>query len=303
MEAGADDYLGKPFSIEHLLGRLRVATRITNLQADLSTANELLARELETASRVQASLLPKTQPRPESAHCAHYLSPCEQLAGDLVGYFNLSDTMFGAYVLDVAGHGAGASLLSVQVGRLLSAAARGQGGFLRQPNGDGTYRVADPHSVIATLNSEFPMEPPANQFFTITYATVDSTTNLLRYCPGGHPTPLVTNTNGHTQLLPGNGTMVGIAEIARFETYEHQLVSGDRVILISDGVIECLKRGPLGDGSDDVQFGWDRLIACLSGTAGFSPEQTIEAVTNRLAEWRGDEPAGDDASILVIAVS
>ncbi|MGO4843433.1 PP2C family protein-serine/threonine phosphatase, partial [Rhizobiaceae sp. 2RAB30] len=83
--------------------------------------------------------------------------PSTELGGDSFGYHAIDDDHMAFYLLDVCGHGVGATLLSVAVINVLRASAL--------PNA----RFRDPASVLAALNDAFPMEKQNDKFFTIWY--------------------------------------------------------------------------------------------------------------------------------------
>src|SRR4051812_27116951 len=87
MEAGADDYLIKPFEAHRLQVRLRAGRRILDLQTELLASLAALAkareREVEIGAKIQQTLL-LGQP-PEDAHgveVAALTIPSQQIDGD-----------------------------------------------------------------------------------------------------------------------------------------------------------------------------------------------------------------------------
>ena len=66
MDAGADDYMVKPFQAEELRSRLRAGERVLQLESDLAERNRKLGdayssarRDLEAAAEMQKALLPQ----------------------------------------------------------------------------------------------------------------------------------------------------------------------------------------------------------------------------------------------------
>ena len=71
MQAGADDYIAKPFHRDELSVRIRAGERVLNLEKDLDDRNERLSsalaiirKDLEAAAHIQKTLLPRPRRTP-----------------------------------------------------------------------------------------------------------------------------------------------------------------------------------------------------------------------------------------------
>src|SRR5262249_38607549 len=124
---GANDYLVKlPDKVEvvariryHSKGYVALLERNEAYRA-LAESQRLLAEEVAQAARYAESLLP--EPVADGpVRVAWRFVPSTQLGGDSFGYHWLDDDHFALFLLDVSGHGVGASLLSVSAMNVLSA--------------------------------------------------------------------------------------------------------------------------------------------------------------------------------------
>ena len=138
---------------------------------------EALERELGEASDYVLSVLPPpitTGP----VQAEWFYQPCTRLGGDAFGYQMLNSRCFAAYMLDVAGHGAGAALFAVTVANVLRQRMLPEVDF------------RDPGAVIRGLNRMFPMERHNNLFFTMWYGVYDVTERVMSLRHGRPPSGL-----------------------------------------------------------------------------------------------------------------
>ena len=134
---------------------------------------EALDRELAEANDYVLSVLPP--PITEGPVLAEWFyHPCTRLGGDSFGYQMLDSRYFAAYMLDVAGHGAGAALFSVTVANVLRQRMLPEVDF------------REPAAVIRGLNRMFPMERHNNLFFTMWYGVYDTVDRVLNFATAGH---------------------------------------------------------------------------------------------------------------------
>lgn len=154
------------------------------LNEKLETANHRMTRDLDAAARVQQSLLPTSEPDTPHVHFGWEYLPCDELAGDFLNFFALDDRHIAAFVVDVSGHGVASSLLSVTIGRLMTAQVSASALLIREQ--DGVARVTPPAEVARELNRRFPMEEQNDLYFTMVYGVLDTETLQLRYVSAGH---------------------------------------------------------------------------------------------------------------------
>jgi len=264
--------------------------------AELSEANEKMKRDLEAAALVQQSLLPSEAPDVPGAQVAWQYRPCDELAGDILNVFRLGRSHIGVYVADVSGHGVAASLLSVAISRVMTPEISSSSLLIRQGEDGGPPRIIPPAEVAAELNQRFPMEEPANRYFTLLYGVIDVTTRTFRFVAAGHP-PVISVVPGQPpKPLELAAMAIGWIPDTQFEEREHTLSPGERLYLYSDGVPEAMN-------ADMKQFGDHRMIEFINETRMDSLEASVGALMVRVEDWCGTNGPLDDVSILGVELA
>jgi sigma-B regulation protein RsbU (phosphoserine phosphatase) len=302
MEAGADDFLAKPLDRDELRVRLAAGERIIELERTLAAQNETLEaanqrmhRDLEAAARVQQELLPTTPPTGCGARFAWSYQPCDELAGDLLNVTRIDERHVAFYVADVSGHGVASALISVSVHRNL-AVTNDRGSLIAAPSDqDGGLSVAPPPAVAGRLNELYPMSSNGGHFLTIAYCVLDREKRQLRYCCAGHPGPVLVRRDEPARSFDAPALPIGIIEDAEYEESVIDLQPGDRIYIYSDGVIEA--KAP-----DDDLLGRARLEALITEVRTKSIEESIDAITAAVTDWRGGGLQDDDISLLALEI-
>lgn len=300
MDAGADDFITKPFELEELRVRLRSAQRLLDLEhsmarqkRELEEWKQRVKEDLDAASAIQQASLPTTLPESPGLRFAWRYQPCNELGGDTLGIVQLDETYVGFYVVDVSGHGVRAALLSVMLSRILSA---NSGSVLRQPadNSRG-YRIMQPGEVAAILNERFKWNDHAGQFFTMFYGLLNTATSELCYTIAGHPNPLLLSSNAEARILEGDGYAIGLTTDVEFVEHRLQLCIGDRLIVFSDGLHETFAE-------DGQQLGVDGLVRFWTGHRQRPLDDAVALLITDLERWRGGTLAHDDLSLVGLDV-
>lgn len=284
---GANDYLVKlPEQVE-LVARIRYHSRgyLAHLERNeayrrLAESRKQLADEIDQAAVYVRSLLPATLDAGPVRTDWRFV-PSTQLGGDSFGYNWLDDDHFALYLLDVSGHGVGASLMSVSAMNVL--------GSRSLPNVD----FLDPSQVLAGLDVAFDMDRHDGKYFTIWYGVYQPSQRRLRYAGGGHPpAALFAGTDRQSAaltLLGSEGPAIGFGMGIDFESNEEFLPPYARLYLFSDGAFEIQK-------TDGNMWTQDEFLEYLGEQQ--TKAAPIDATLAHCIQLRGSQTLDDDCSIL-----
>ena len=286
---GASDYIVKLPDRVELIARIRHHSQRYIAQMETDKAHRNLAekeRHLSTdvaqaALHVQ-SLLPA--PIEEGPIRTHWrFVPSTQLGGDAFGYQWLDPQHFAFYLLDVSGHGFGASLLAVSVLNTLSHRTLLHTDF------------RDPAAVLRSLNKVFRMEKHGRRFFTIWYGVAAVDEGKLTYSGGGHLPALFFSRQTSSGLSPeqllASGPPIGVIDEASFDNTSIPITQGSRLLLYSDGAVEIRKTG--GGNLDLAEF------IEFAAEAGHR-EDLLDQALDRCRQMRNGMPLLDDCSLMQI---
>jgi sigma-B regulation protein RsbU (phosphoserine phosphatase) len=230
VEAGAEDYLPKPFNPTLLRARIGACLEKKSLHdaekqylQTIEKTQTRLDRELREAANYVRSIIPPPEDSPFRIDWKY--EPSTELGGDAFGYHWIDDQHFAIYLLDVCGHGVGASLLSVTAISVIRSASLPATDF------------RDPRAVLSALNIAFPMERQNNMYFTIWYGVYHAPTRTLRHAGGGHP-PALLLADGHCERLYSSGLLIGMNTDATYQEASHLVPPNATLLVLSDGCYE-----------------------------------------------------------------
>jgi len=115
----------------------------------------------------------------------------------------------------------------------------------------------------------------------------------LVYANAGHDAPILMRQNGSHVRLREGGAVLGVFADWSYEQNEIEFVSGDRVLLFTDGVTEVRN-------SDGEEFGERRLIDLLKGIRHLGARELQAQVMRTVAEFSGGE-FQDDATLIAMS--
>ena len=282
IEAGAEDYLPKPFQPTLLRARIGASLEKKRLRDQekeyLRTIQETqkrLGEELEEAGNYVRSILP--EPTTEPLAIDWRFIPSTELGGDSFGYHWIDEDHFAIYLLDVCGHGVGAALLSVAAINVLR-------------SGSLAADFRDPAGVLSLLNETFPMERHNNMYFTIWYGVYHRPTRTLRHASGGHPAALLIREGEPLRQLRCPGLVVGVMPDVSYESESIVIPEDSRLFVLSDGTYEI--RTPSG------MLPYEQFEAFIQ-QHGHAPD-ALDRVVRWVTGLKGGNSLDDDFSLVMI---
>ena len=302
LDAGADDFLGKPFDAQVLRARLQVGVRILGLEARLAEQNRRLKQshdaldsayrqiqaDLAVAARIQRGSLPVSDAGIAPLKAGWLFLPAAKISGDSFHFFPISADEIGFYHLDVAGHGISAALLSTSLGRSLVPHI----GSLQQTKGAGAY--LDPADLLHGLNAELcSPDGEVSNYATVVHGVLNPHTGEGRLALAGHPQPLLLHNDGSIELLPKGGLPVGMFDTADYRAQVFRLEPGERIVTYSDGITDCFDQA-------GRPFDLDHLCALLRANRALGSEALANVLRKAVLAWRGDAELEDDVSMLIL---
>jgi serine phosphatase RsbU (regulator of sigma subunit) len=268
---GAVDYIRKPFSPAIVRARVQTHLVLRGIQEQLARQLLTLQKELETARKIQDSILPHEFPRIVGLDIAARYVPMTAVAGDFYDFIAVDDKHIGILVADVSGHGMPAALIASMLKIALAAQAS---------------NVADPAEVLTGLNSTL-YGKFQYQYVTAAYVYVDMDKHIIRYAGAAHP-PILYRPSPEEAVMQilENGLFLGWFESPAYKTVEFEISRGGWCLMYTDGIPETANLS-------DVEFGEERFRAFLGECDWASADQLADALLDEVLRWSGGASGAD----------
>jgi sigma-B regulation protein RsbU (phosphoserine phosphatase) len=308
MDAGADDFLVKPISPEEFRVKVRAGERILSLQQGLADKNrelaasnsrlqfahKLLEDDLKAAGWMQEQLLPFPALLANGVKCEWRLQPSSYVAGDIFNFFALGEQQVAFYLLDVSGHGVPAAMLSVTLSMMLTPDATAGSPLKHYDRDSQAFELVSPGEAIRELNRRF--QSKDDRYFTMIYGLFDTRSSTMRVAQAGHPGPILIRKAGELKVLGSGGMPIGLWPEIEFDCFDISVSHGDRLLLYSDGVTECMNM-------QGEAFGENRLLAYLKQWAAQPLNELLGGLLTEIIAWREVSTFGDDVSLLALEIT
>jgi serine phosphatase RsbU (regulator of sigma subunit) len=246
----------------------------------LDGANRQLVEELNLASELQKSLLPRSYPSDAPLEFAHKFIPLNSIGGDLFDVLRLDERSLAIVIADVSGHGVGPALITA---------------MFKSSFGLECKSIRSPAALMAALNAELNGELTTGHYVTAFAAFIDFESLEMRYCSAGHPNQLLVRADGGSEELGTMGFLLGMMEDMEYEEKSVVLRPGDTLALFTDGVFES----PDAEGRP---YGREGILRSISSRLGSGAAELSDGLLSDLLSWTEGTEASDDVTILIAQV-
>jgi sigma-B regulation protein RsbU (phosphoserine phosphatase) len=265
LDNGADEYISKPFSPRELQSRINALFR----RRPSAAADSAARSELERATEVQQSLLPKEDIRIEGYDVAGMFRPSRSVGGDFYDWYQTPDGLHLTFA-DAMGKGMGAALIAATVRAVMRSTGNRQ-------DLDGAFASAS-KDIAADLDS-------SNSFVTLFHARLRAASGTVSYVDAGHGLALHVQSSGTAVRLPSGGPPVGAWAGTMWPQSSLELAAGDSLVVVSDGVLDVF---------DSVE---DFTEAVRNATRS---QESAQAISNAILALAPADTAEDDVTVVVV---
>lgn len=291
IELGAEDYLSKPFNGTLLRARIgaslekkRLRDRQAAYMRQLDIENQRTSTELEQARRIQLSMLPASPPTLPHLDIAAYQETASEVGGDYYDFTHLSDNKLLVTIGDATGHGVGSGLL----------VAMTKASLLATNETDLMTLIRKINNILSQIDLGVQLNMA---LMLVEISEMQNESILVRACGGGMPPIYVLRDNKILEETVIGGLPLAITDEAVYQITEFSLISGDIMLLMSDGLSEMFNPH-----LEILTF--DRLVEALSkiDTAHLGVEDILKQMAEIGHRWAKGQPIHDDVTLMAIRV-
>lgn len=274
------EYVKEDLRLLGVLGK-QAAIAIENARLhEEEKEKERMAQELESARRIQLSLLPREDPVMEGLEVCGVSKPAKEVGGDYYDYFKLGGDRLGVVIADVTGKGMASALLMSMVKSSLSALVK---------MGEG------PKEIVAGLN-EIICEMKGKLPVTLFFGVIDMKHGSMRYCSAGHDYPYISRADvGEIRHLECLGMPLGSVSGYAYEEREAELNHGDTIVFYTDGVIEAMNERR-------EMFGFERLERVIMTCNKSKPDEIKERILKDVELFTRTRELNDDLTLVIVRI-
>jgi len=280
LRRGADDYIGKPFSIQELVLRVRNALK----QEDSARGR---ARRFESeflkARKIQMASLPRKQPHVAGLEVYGKTIPAMEVGGDYFDYLRPGKTRLGIIVADVSGKGMPAAMYVQRMQGIVQSSQKHMSGA---------------QDILTELQDQLHTSMDTTSFITAVVALFDLERHTLQISQAGH-LPVLMVRKGSIRLLKPPGIWIGRSSTELFQkqlrSQNIEIKRGDRFLFYSDGIVEATDPG-------GKEFGLTRLKKLVAGCRTGS-RRLVDQCLGEVKKFSESQAQSDDITIVAVKVA
>lgn len=286
MNLGAFDFVTKPINFEDLTvtidKTLMHIQHLIDAQRNKTRLDGIL-HELNVASEIQQSILPKNFIHDDQVEIFAKMTPAKEIGGDFYDFFWLDEenTLLALVIADVSGKGVAAALFMTVTRTLLSAHAYDN--------------IKKPGECLSKVNKALYKNNENVMFVTTFYGILDVKTGVLTYSNAGHNPPLIRRAedNRIEVIEQKHGMALAVTDEIAYQEDTITLNPGDTLFLYTDGVTEA-------ESASGSFYGEERLSEALIKYGDLAASEIVNTIRTDINTFVADYPQSDDITMLAV---
>ncbi|MBZ0172942.1 MAG: SpoIIE family protein phosphatase, partial [Phycisphaerales bacterium] len=256
-----------------------LAREITAMSQELDKREMTRMEQLGRARRLQAHLIGSSGETGDIEYCIEY-HPADEIAGDFVDVIPCPNGDTLVCLADVVGHGVHAAMEAAVLKALLLSLSLDD---------------ASPAAILRTLNQKFYSTSLPEDFASMIIVRIQRDTSGMRYANAGHEPGCIRSAAGHCRSLSSTGLLLGVAEDSEYEEESIELIPGDVIVLLSDGITESRNEG-------GRLLGRPAVTAAICAASPSDVRSVALAALNTARRHREPSPSHDDETVIAVTL-
>ena len=285
----SDDEIGR------IAGAVNQMAADLNAQVDLKAEKGRLQEEANTARTVQETFFPPGAIEIKNLRMVGSYQPATECGGDLWGHFTVRPGVELVYIADAMGHGASAAIMTAMAYTACN--------LISDIIKDAAIFNDSPAQLLTRMNNVIFGAVKGKISMTCYAVLYDFQKGEMVYSNAGHNFPFVifppdsgAAKAGTPQSLSLSGNPLGVDDASKFEDKRRSIRAGERLVLFTDGLIEC--RSPAGQ-----MWGRKALSATMQAGGNLaSVEEVRDSIVGKAFGFFGNVPIADDVTLVVAEV-
>lgn len=256
-----------------------LSEQVNAMTNKLATADRDRRLHMKKARDIQQNLRP-TNGRVKGIDTAELFEPADDVGGDYYDVIPLGEYQCLLCLADVSGHGVPAAMAATVIKALVLEAVE---------------VTNSPAEILNRINRRYAEIIMEGHFATMVVVLVDRQKMTLTCANAGHEHPFIQQPGKAVQRLEASDLLLGVDENMTFTEETVSVVSGTKIVLVSDGVTEMFD-------PDENQFGTEQVRQVMENSSAADTQQLVNDFSEALAKFRQSRPPFDDTTLLAAQI-
>ncbi|WP_018664757.1 PP2C family protein-serine/threonine phosphatase [Heyndrickxia acidiproducens] len=246
-------------------------------QQSLRHKQKELKSEIEIAANMQQTLLRADVPQQDGVDIGVISVPAKQMSGDYYNFIEDENHCVGIAIADIIGKGIPAALCMSMIKYSMDSLPE----YSHQP-----------HVILENLNRVVEHNVDPSMFVTMFYGMYDPVLHRFSYSSAGHePGFYYSAKKDRFEDLEAKGLLLGIEKRTKYHQYARNVMDGDMIVLLSDGVTECRTK--------DGFISRETITELIRKYIHLNAQQIVTKVYKELERWQ-EFQLRDDFTLLIL---